>query len=144
MVSQLMTHLKTSWDISKLHELFDQESIVAILKIHLWNKNKPDKWVWSNAAYECFSIKSTYQLSSNNGLNYSTYSLKSKIWKSHFYERLKILLWRIASNLLPTIDLTSSFGPWVELACPFCGMENETALHIFTKCHIVKVVWYGY
>lgn len=138
-----MTHLKTYWDINKLHELFDQESIVAILKIHLWNKNESDKWVWSNAAYGCFSIKSAYHLFSNNGLNYSTDSLKSKIWKFPFHERLKILLWKIASNLLPTIDLTSSFGSQAELACPFCSMENETVLHIFTKCHIVKAVWYG-
>uniref|UniRef100_A0A2N9F3J3 RNase H type-1 domain-containing protein n=1 Tax=Fagus sylvatica TaxID=28930 RepID=A0A2N9F3J3_FAGSY len=43
-VSQLMTHSKTSWDINKLQELFDQESIEAILKIPLWKKNEPDKW----------------------------------------------------------------------------------------------------
>jgi hypothetical protein len=54
-----------------------------------------------------------------------------------------MLLWRIASNLLPTRDLTSRFDPQAELACPFCGMEKETALHIFTKCHIARAVWYG-
>jgi hypothetical protein len=72
-VSQLMTHSKTSWDINKLQELFDQESIEAILKITLWKKNEPDKWVWSNVTDGCFSVKSAYHLSLNNGLNYSIF-----------------------------------------------------------------------
>ncbi|KAF3959544.1 hypothetical protein CMV_015649 [Castanea mollissima] len=52
-------------------------------------------------------------------------------------------LWRIAFNLLPTKDQLSEFSPSSDTSCPLYNVEAESALHLFTQCHIARATWFG-
>ena len=52
-------------------------------------------------------------------------------------------LWRIAFNLLPTRDKLSEFSPSSDTSYPLCNAKTESALHLFTHCHIARAIWFG-
>ncbi|XP_030939755.1 uncharacterized protein LOC115964624 [Quercus lobata] len=106
----------SGWNDNLLNELFDQESVVAIKSIPIW--------------------------SFGNNIS-SSVSLTRKIWMASIHERLKMHLWRIAFNLLPTKDQFSEFSPSSNTNCPLCNVEAESTLHLFTQCHIAKAIWFG-
>ena len=118
-----------------LAELFDQESIKAIKNLPLWSFDKEDSWAWS--------IKSAYRLTVDNDNVNVTNSLENRIWKTDIHERLKMHMWRIASNLLPTKDQINWFAINSDLKCPLCNFEIETSLHLFIQCHFARAIWYG-
>ena len=66
----------------------------------------------------------------------------SKIWKLRGPERIKMFLWRVAANTLPTrenlmtrMDITE---PW----CVLCNQEVESASNLFFKCPAAKALWF--
>jgi hypothetical protein len=54
-----------------------------------------------------------------------------------------MLFWRIASDILPTRENLSKFNNEMDIACPLCGCEKETTLHIFTGCSFSRALWFG-
>ncbi len=51
--------------------------------------------------------------------------LLSQIWKLKIHNRLKMLLWRIASDILPTYNLL------------------VLGQNIFWECHFARALWFG-
>ena len=66
---------------------------------------------------------------------------QGQVWKSRLHEKLKMHLWRIATNVLPTKDVISQFAN-VEVGCPLCNLFDESPLHIFALCPIAKSLWF--
>ena len=54
-----------------------------------------------------------------------------------------MLLWRIASNLLPTKNNLDRFINPVDQCCPLCEIEQESIVHIFVYCSVAKACWFG-
>ena len=92
-INQLMTIGKNAWNVDKLKELFDEATVLAI-------KNIP-RWVWLKTTNGEFSVKLAYRELSHHGNAHLDNGVKASIWKACIHDRFKILLWRIASNLLP-------------------------------------------
>ena len=88
-------------------------------------------------------MKSCYRLITKGDNISSSVSLTRKIWMASIHERLKMHLWRIAFNLLPTKDQFSEFSPSFDTNCPLCNVEAEPTLHLFTQCHIARAIWFG-
>lgn len=67
----------------------------------------------------------------------------SKIWKIRDPKRLKMFLWRVAANTLPTrenlITRMDISEPW----CVLCKQEVESASHLFFKCPVAKALWFA-
>ena len=63
------------------------------------------------------------------------------MWKSRLHERLKMHLWRIAANVLPTKDVISQFANF-EVGCPLCNLSDESSFHLFALCPISKSLWF--
>ncbi|KAF3951838.1 hypothetical protein CMV_022555 [Castanea mollissima] len=142
-VSQLLNPSGSGWNDNLLNELFDQESIVAIKNIPIWSFGQEDRWTWTKSENGQFSMKSCYCLITDGDNMSSSVSLTRKIWKANIHERLKMHLWRIAFNLLPTKVQLSEFSPSSDTSCPLCNVEVESALHLFTQCHIARAIWFG-
>ncbi|KAK9986266.1 hypothetical protein SO802_031217 [Lithocarpus litseifolius] len=66
---------------------------------------------------------------------------RGQVWKSRLHERLKMHLWRIAANVLPTKDVISQFAN-VEVECTLCNLFDESSFHIFALCPIAKSLWF--
>ena len=88
-------------------------------------------------------MKSYYRLIAEGDNISSSISLTRKILKTSIHERLKMHLWGIEFNLLPIKDQFSRFSLLSDTRCPLCNFETESALHLFTQCHIIRVIWFS-
>lgn len=94
-----------------------------------------------------FSVKSMYREQVNGrlvGLGMGQTEVWKKLWKLRMHERLKLLLWRVYCDILPTKGkIASRIGVEVgeENRCSLCGGESETSHHLFLRCAVSQVVW---
>lgn len=58
----------------------------------------------------------------------------SKLWKSHLHERLKIFLWRVLAEVMPTRENLNKFFSGMDACCAVCGWESESVFHLFKEC----------
>ena len=84
MVSSLINPSTNFWCVNRLEELFDVESIEAIKRIQILIRPRQDSLMW---------------IKDHNVLNWQN------IWNLKVQERLKMLLWRIRDNVLPTKEI---------------------------------------
>ena len=54
-----------------------------------------------------------------------------------------MLLYRIATDTLPTKARLNFLGIESNDLCSFCESEPETCLHIFLHCPVARAVWFG-
>ena len=54
-----------------------------------------------------------------------------------------MLLWRIASNVLPTKDNLDQRLGVSDTACPLCNEAKETIIHLFFECSVAKAIWFS-
>ena len=100
-----------------------------MLRIH--SELQPDRWAWTKTTNGEFSIKSAYWSGRSLGGHEVSNQLYGSIWKMQLHERLKMLLCRISSNVLPTKDRIGRFSNDHQGSCPLCEKENESAIHLF-------------
>ena len=117
--------------------------MVFIKKLPVLTNTPQDKWIWTKSTSGEFSIKSAYGILCNNADLGSSNPIWELIWKSHIHERLKMFLWRISSNLLPTKDNLDRFNNAEDQLCPLCEIEQESIVHIFLHCLVAKALWFG-
>lgn len=95
-VSQLMNQMKTGWNVTKLQQLFDQYQ--QSWKFQFGTVAKQTDGAWTNSVNGQFSVKTAYNLIMESDGRNSADSFKRKIWKTKLHHRLKLQLWRIASD----------------------------------------------
>uniref|UniRef100_A0A803QR90 Reverse transcriptase domain-containing protein n=1 Tax=Cannabis sativa TaxID=3483 RepID=A0A803QR90_CANSA len=76
LVSEISTfvdlfYISGGWDIHKLNNLFDQETVSVILKGGPPSGQGFHKWIWNLESYGCFSCKSAYISQRNLGNTFS-------------------------------------------------------------------------
>jgi hypothetical protein len=139
-----MTDDRFNWDINKLNNLFDPSTVQVILKIHLSPAHTQDKIIWAPNKNGEFSVKSAYiQSQMLNLLNTGPLLRKEwkHLWKIKIYERLKLLLWKIVWDILPTKFFLSKMWDIEEKDCLFCSAQPETTKHLFFGCSFAIIVW---
>ena len=142
-VSQLLTPDKSRWDESKLYELFTEDSTKAIKKIPVKVSQREDNWLWLKSHNGKHSVKLAYKeiLALSNSVKPD--QVKSKIWKSKIHDRLKMVLWRVASDILPTKEKLIRFFPSMDPSCPLYDASPESSLHLFVYCQAARSLWVG-
>lgn len=58
-------------------------------------------------------------------------------------ERHRLLLWRIASDTLPTTDKLNRISRDSMDVCVLCNSGSESSLHLLKECLIAKMIWTG-
>ena len=54
-----------------------------------------------------------------------------------------MVLWRVASDILPTKEKLARFFPAMDPKCPLCDASPESFLHLFVYCHAARFLWAG-
>ena len=141
MVSNLISSEDHCWNLPLLNDLFNSESIEAIQKIHIPLRGRADKLIWVLDSKGAFSVKFAYKANQDPPCGSSIVQWK-EIWKIKAHDRIKMLLWRIRSNVLPIKNnLAIRIGTF-DPNCVFCGKEPETASHIFFHCQVARAIWF--
>lgn len=138
-ISQLLRQDKLGWDEEELNSLFDGLSAKAIQRLPVRPRELLDTWYWANTPNGKHSVKAVFwNRIEHIGRNWTSDSKASKI-----HDMFKMLLWRVAINILPTKDKIQSFKPDIDRTCPLCGVTDETPLHSFVQCQFAKAIWFS-
>uniref|UniRef100_A0A2N9JAB7 RNase H type-1 domain-containing protein n=1 Tax=Fagus sylvatica TaxID=28930 RepID=A0A2N9JAB7_FAGSY len=113
------------------------QSVCAILKISIPLSPIEDKLVWVADSKGLFSVKSTLKLSMVHLESPIIDPCWSSLWKCKIHERLKMFLWRIGSETLPTnAALVARMGKGPG---PLVSFVSDT-VHVGNGLDIIKFV----
>ncbi|XP_060974166.1 uncharacterized protein LOC133039317 [Cannabis sativa] len=142
MVSELLTETG-DWDMIKLNDFFNQETVTAILKGGQPLGQGSDHWVWTKEGSSQFTSKSTYLIPAmKRAPHYDVApSLWNKIWNNKILERHKVMWWSVLSSTLPTRGALLKRFHITDNPCPICGMEEETMEHLFLHWDLAFHLW---
>ena len=143
-VSYLINPELRCWRATVVHDLFTPANAQAILSIPIPYRPRPDKLIWVPDAKGCFSVKAAYkEIVSLNDPNPATTLEWSLLWKLKAPERIKMFLWRVSTNTLPTRDNLMQRMEVDNPNCLLCNTQAESPCHLFFKCPIVKALWFA-
>jgi hypothetical protein len=135
-----------AWNIPLLHYLFDEVSIREILKTN-FSSHSESKFIWTLSANGLFSSKSAHKMISSlrSSHTHSPFPATNwkHLWKLNLNDRLKLFLWKIAWDIVPSKSrLNSVFPiPQDDLVCPLCNVEEDSLSHLFFRCFFVRISW---
>ncbi|KAL0006983.1 hypothetical protein SO802_008485 [Lithocarpus litseifolius] len=143
-VSHLIDQDHRSWKTSIVMDIFSSISAKAILSIPIPSRPSPDKLMWILDSKGLFSVRSAYkELLPSTSSQASAEVNWLKLWKIRGPGRIKMFLWRVAANLLPTKENLMSRLDIPEPWCVLCNQEVESATHLFFKCPAAKALWFA-
>jgi len=125
-----------------LNYFFEELVVDLILKIPIPINQTEDNWSWMVTNSRTFSAKSAYWLCRAASPPSNIDAISGQIWKTKLHDCLKMLLWRIVANVLPSKEVISKFNGNIDRCCPLCSSTNESSLHLFTVCTIAKAIWF--
>jgi hypothetical protein len=129
-----------------LLSFFDSTSIREILKINAITQTQT-KLIWTYSPQGDFTTKSAQHLISSQRYAPTEFPLTSSqwkfFWKINLNDRLKLFLWKIAWDIVPSkIRLNAVFPiPFSQLVCPLCKVEEDSLPHLFFSCFFARVSW---
>lgn len=125
-----------------VNEIFTSTAAHAILTIPIPVAPRQNRLIWLLDSKGIFSVKSVHKVSfsQSNGDVQPKVHWK-KLWKARFPERLKMLIWRIGINAIPTRANLQRRLQHVDLTCILCNSGNETSIHLFFECHFARTLW---
>ncbi|XP_059434035.1 uncharacterized protein LOC132167148 [Corylus avellana] len=144
LISDLFHHETLKWNTVMLQALFEKDSVREISKIHV-SKDPNIKYIWTPSCSGRCSTSSAYLSAissrySTNAILASSNFWKS-IWKLNLNDRLRLFLWKIAWNILPTKERLNSIFPSNLEACPLCKVLEDSLQHLFFNCSFARIIW---
>lgn len=138
MVFMLIDNTTNHWKVGMINDLFEPVLAQAILSLPIPFRPRADELIWILNSKGVFSVKSVYRASHDFGVSDS---LSKGLWKGLWNpERIKILLWRVVTNSLPTRDILHQRLESINSACVLCGNDIESICHIFFTCPIARAI----
>lgn len=114
------------------------------MSITLSQSRVKDNWYWSFEKMGLFSVKSAYrciQSTKEGEFSISTTDFWKRVWKVRVPPKVKHMLWRAATNCLPTKTLLRSRHVSVDETCPLCKVQRETVVHCLITCTFAQSCW---
>ncbi|KAA3471032.1 reverse transcriptase [Gossypium australe] len=125
---------------------FPEGTTNLILRIPLALEPHEDLLTWSGKSSGEFSVRIAYKLLQDR--DSIAYALQNnykdfyrKLWRLDLPSKIKILIWKISWNYLPTRVNLSFRNLSSNIACPRCNGSNETTNDIFRECPASQTEW---
>ncbi|KAL6134324.1 hypothetical protein ACLB2K_066556 [Fragaria x ananassa] len=129
------------WNVDLVGEHFEQADVDLILTIPLSRRAGPDKLVWHYDLKGRFSTRSAYDLARqlcHAQPSSSTDSISVPLWKSVWFSqvpsKIKVHIWKVVSDILPTVVSLRSKHVFINQGCFFCNEEEEGTAHVCRDC----------
>jgi hypothetical protein len=145
LISDLLDPDTLTWNSFSVNAIFDHISAREILRIKI-SRDPGTNYIWTPSCSGRFSSSSAY-LSIINSNNLQVVPLNSgstwkSIWKLNLNDRLRLFLWKMAWNILPTKTRLSAIFPSTSLdICPLCKSGEDSLQHLFFNCIFARVIW---
>ncbi|KAA3454975.1 reverse transcriptase [Gossypium australe] len=136
------------WKKELIKNTFPEEDSARILRISLAENPHEDFLVWGGEASGEYSARSAYKLLQIAEENPRAYAVQTvyrkfykKLWLLNLPTKLKITIWRISWNYLPTKVNMQHRRLVTYTSCRRCGEQAETINHLFRECPVIKEIW---
>lgn len=105
-VDSLLLPFSRSWNASLVRDLFSAEDAAIILNIPVPRSHQDDKLIWTADCNGEFSLKSVHTLINAHSFQSSLLTAEEwkSLWRIPMLDRLKLFLWKVAWNCLPSMD----------------------------------------
>ncbi|KAK4392149.1 hypothetical protein Sango_1992700 [Sesamum angolense] len=146
-VCDLIDDCSKDWNKTLVRNLFWHDEAESILAIPLSSVEGADFFVWHHTATGMFSVKSAYHVAvslANRNQPSTSHSVPSPwkaVWSANVPGKVRVFLWKLAQNALPTGSNLFKKLRDVVLVCPYCGSEEEDTEHVFLRCPFARQVW---
>lgn len=141
-VKDLMYADGKSWNEDLVTNLFPPRIRDLILDTPIFELEH-DKPIWNPSLSGKFTVKAAYHWIIQGRMDTQNTGGEMNwkhIWSAGIHNRHKFLLWRVAHNLLPTLNKLSRFMLIPNSNCLLCGQHLETLAHIFITCSVSKLI----
>ncbi|KAG8499524.1 hypothetical protein CXB51_006063 [Gossypium anomalum] len=143
-VSELVASNDRVWRREFINNTFSEDDARKILRIPLASAPHDDLLVWGGEHSGEFLVRIAYKLLQTFDKIPRAYALQTgygnfykKLWLLNLPNKVKITLWRISWNYLPT-RVNMQYRKLVSnTSCPRCGERAETIDHIFRECPVI-------
>ncbi|XP_074321452.1 uncharacterized protein LOC141657962 [Silene latifolia] len=147
-VAELFVDGEQRWDEVKISELFLPFEAERIRSIRIGNVGDVDSWVWDHTRDGEYSVKTGYRLLVEDGASEIEQSdfanegwLWKAIWKVPVLPRIKVFMWQLCHEAIPTkVNIARRLGG-DDVACPRCHSERESCLHAIRGCGWGHEIW---
>lgn len=145
MVDSLIMPFSRAWNTTLIRYLFVEEDAEAILNLHVPRNSQADTLIWAPEIHGRLSLKSAHSLITP--LAHSLSILPEEewklLWRIPMQDRLKLFLWKVVWNCLPSKAKMDRFSnrPEEESYCVFCHQHVESLIHIFFECPVAQIMW---
>ncbi|KAK8497416.1 hypothetical protein V6N13_000206 [Hibiscus sabdariffa] len=150
-VSDLIDSTTATWKVDVLEALFDEARVSRICSIPLSKAGLSDEIFWRPDGLGVYTVKSGYRLirgdlSSSTSTNSSSHSMimsrfYNEMWAVNLPSKIKINMWRIANNFLPTFENLQIRRLDVSNICPLCLTSSESIEHLMRDCSFIKTLF---
>lgn len=115
--------------------------------IPLVRSEPQDLLIWRGDNTGVYTVKSGYkwQITAegfSSQTNYTT-TFFTKLWGLWLPSKIRIHLWRISNNYIPTLYNLRIRKLITNTFCPVCQAEEETVSHLFRGCSFTQQVLRG-
>jgi hypothetical protein len=154
LVSELIDNMLMTWNQELLGTVFLPMDAELIANIPLSTRSQSDFWAWHYEWNGLFTVRSAYRMLINtreqrsawleDRLGSSRVSEEEKgwsmLWKVKVPSKLKVFLWRLARQSLPTADVAHHRHMAPHSMCVVCG-EQDSWRHSLLDCLQARSVW---
>jgi hypothetical protein len=146
MVISDLINQNDTWNIPLISSLFNSQSAREIQKTVI-NSSPGSDFIWTPSPSGKFTTSSAYRLISSSRVSSYSSPLEPKhwklLWKLNLNARLKLLLWKIAWDILPTKARLNKVFPIApnDSLCPLCNLAEDSLIHLFFSCSFARISW---
>ena len=142
------------WNRTLIEEVFLPSDARAIYAIPLCMRHIDDFWDWVHEKKGTFTVRSAYRMLVDTNMRREAWlegkghssdtarETKSweRLWKVDVPSKLKIFLWRLAQQSVPTADVLHHRNMSTTTRCGLCGSEDSWQ-HSLLHCTVARCVW---
>lgn len=136
-VNQWIT-ASNAWDIDRIAQYLPRHLIYRLLPPPRECLGD-DLLSWGSSSVKSFTTKEAYQVMTGHHHLHSS-PIWKKIWKWKGMERIRLFLWALAHNRIPT-NLRRHMCFSADLSCQWCHGTTEDSLHVVRDCTTASKVW---
>jgi hypothetical protein len=154
LVSELIDDMSMTWDQELLGTVFLPMDAELIANIPLSTRRQSDFWAWHYERNGLFSVRSAYRMLINTSEQRSAWLEDrsgssrvseeekgwSMLWKVKVPSKIKVFLWRLARQSLPTADVAHHRHMAPHSLCAVCG-EQDSWRHSLLDFLQARSVW---
>ncbi|CAN1178180.1 Putative ribonuclease H protein At1g65750 [Linum perenne] len=132
------------WDVQKLYNLFEERDCREIVNIPLGMDGLIDRRIWHYDPKGNYTVRSAYRVLMDKVTPHAELRVQgpwSKLWGVRAPPKMKILLWRLAREVLPNRAALLNRHVQVPGQCGVCDSDSETNHHLFLDCDFAKDCW---